>query len=45
MDKKTWPTHMLPIRDLPQDKDPQKLKVKGWKKIYSKKMERKKEPG
>ena len=34
MDKKTWPTHMLPTRDPTQKKDLHRLKVKVWKKIF-----------
>ena len=45
MDKKTWPTHVLPTRDLPQ-KDLHRMKVKGWEKnILSKWTRKKKKAG
>ena len=34
MDKKTWPTQMLPKRDPLRTKDLHRLKVKGWKQIF-----------
>ena len=45
MDKKTWPTYMLPKRDPPQKKRPTQTESKGLDNQYSKQMERKKSWG
>ena len=29
MDKKAWPTHMLPTRDPPQDRRPTQIEIAG----------------
>ena len=34
MDTKTKPLYMLPTRDPPQNKETDRLKVKGWKKMF-----------
>ena len=45
MDKKTWPTHMLPTRDPSQDKRPTQTESEGLEKKSSKQMDRKKSWG
>ena len=45
MDKKTWPTHMLPTRDPPQNKRPIQSESEGLEKKCSKQMDRKKKAG
>ena len=46
MDKKAWPTHMLPTRDPPQDKTPSQTESEGLEtNITSKWTENKKKPG
>ena len=41
MDKKTWPTHMLPIRDPSQDKRPTQTESEGLETNFSNGQEKK----
>ena len=45
MDKKTWPTHMLPTRDPPQDKRPTQTESKGLETNFPSKWTGKKKAG
>ena len=42
MDKREWPTHMLPTRDPPQNRRPTWTEREGIEKIYFMQMEMKK---